>query len=247
MAPRSPHAPVPGPITSAAARLFAAGIDRRQRLVTLRFLGILLANAGDDGRIQCDPDDLVGLGLLHGLVPEEVTRGRLSLEAVGALERDPTGWLITDFAPVGDEVPPADAMAAIGRVLAQPADDEAAAAVSPVAEGAAEVVPLEEPARARRARRWMAAPVGAVAAAAVVIVALMVSGEVKVPLPGRPVSNERQAATEAPSAVSSTVPGTSQPSSSASPRAGSVAAPSEGQAPTSAVPSLGSPSAPAVC
>ena len=105
MAPRSPHAPVPDPISSASARLFAAGIDRRQRLVTLRFLGILLANAGDDGRIQCDPDDLVGLGLLHGLVPEEVTRGRLSLEAVGALERDPTGWLITDFAPVGDEVP----------------------------------------------------------------------------------------------------------------------------------------------
>src|SRR5438270_6939601 len=248
MTPPPSTRPVPDPISSASARLFAAGVDRRQRLVTLRFLGILLASADDDGRIQVDPDDLVGLGLLHGLLPEEVNRSRLSLEAVGALERDPTGWLVKDFKPVGDEVPPADVMAAIGRVLAKPAAEEA-----PVSSPAPELAPhghvvALEPVRSRRARRWMAVPVGAVAAAAVVVVALMVSGQVNVPLPGRPVSTARQAATGAPSSASSTVPGASQPSSSASPRpAGSAAAPSGVQAPTSAAPAPGSPPAPAVC
>jgi len=182
------------------------------------------------------------------MLPEEGDRSRLSLEAVGALERDPTGWLVKDFKPVGDEVPPADVMAAIGRVLAKPAAEEAPVS-SPAPELAphGHVVALEQ-VRGRRARRWMAVPVGAVAAAAVVVVALMVSGQVNVPLPGRPASNARQAATGAPSSASSTVPGASQPSSSASPRpAGSAAAPSGVQAPTSAAPAPGSPPAPAVC
>jgi hypothetical protein len=233
---------VPDPISSASARLYAAGIDRRQRLATLRFLGILLANADEEGRIHCDPDDLVGLGLLNDMLPEEVTRSRLSLEAVDAIERDPTGWLIRDFTPVGEEVPPAEVMAAIGRVLAKPATD---AAPAPDTAPAGDVVPLE-PVRARRARRWLAAP--AVGAAAVVVVALMVSGEVNLPLPGRPVSNARQAATGAPGTVSSTVPGASQASPSAPPpRAGSTASSSGAQAPTSAAAAAGSPSAPAVC
>jgi hypothetical protein len=252
MAPRPTNGSVPDPISSASARLFAAGVDRRQRLVTLRFLGILLANADDEGRIHCDPDDLVGLGLLNDMLPEEVTRSRQSLEAVDAIERDPTGWLIRDFTPVGDEVPPAEAMAAIGRVLAQPVADEAPVLV-PIAPPLPDPVPFDavvplDSVRTRRARRWLVAPVGAVAAAAVVLVALMVSGGVKVPLPGQPVSNERQAATGAASTVSPTVPGASQPSSSASPRAaGSTATPSGDQAPTSAAPAAGSASAPAVC
>ena len=163
---------MPDPIGSASARLFAAGVERQQRLLCLRFLGILLATADDDGHVHCDPDDLSGLGLLHGMTTEEVDRSRVLLETFGILGRKDTGWSIKHFAPVGDEVPPADVMAAIGRVLAKPIGDDAVSrgnsgrnstAISSEAEEPV-VVPME-PARARRAQRWMAAPVGAAAAA----------------------------------------------------------------------------------
>jgi hypothetical protein len=244
MTPRPPTGPVPDAIGVASARLFAAGVDRRQRLLSLRFLGILLAGADEDGRIDCDPDDLVGLGLLHGMLPDEVDRSRAWLEAVDVLDREPTGWFIKNFSPVGDEVPPADVMAAIGRVLAKPA-----AAKSPAAEPQPEPQPVVvalEPARTRVARRWLAAPVGAAAAAAIVIVALTVSGQVHVPLPGRPVSNSNQTAEDAPT-TASTVAGGTQASSSASPSAGSPTASSVAQAPASAARAGGPPSTKAVC
>ena len=222
--------------------MFAAGVDRRQRLLALRFLGILLAGADEDGRIDCEPDDLVGLGLLHDMLPDEVNCSRAWLEMVDVLEREPTGWFIKNFAPVGDEVPPADVMAAIGRVLARPAADETPV---PPPEPQPEVVALE-PARTRMARRWLAAPVGAAAAAAIVIVALVLSGDVRVPLPGRPVSNSNQTAEGAGTTVS-TLPGAPQAPSAAPVPAGSPTAPSVAQSPTSAAPAGGPPTTQAVC
>ena len=223
MSQRPLNGPVPDPIGSASAQLFAAGVERGQRLLCLRFLGILLATADDEGHVHCDPDDLAGLGLLHGMTPEEVNRSRTLLETFGVLDRVPTGWSISHFHPVGDEVPPADVMAAIGRVLAKPGTE--APAPTP---RQSEVVAME-PARERRARRWMAAPVGAGAAAALVLVALLVSGQVRVPLTSRPVSNSNQAAIGA-GVTASTVPGESPASGSrppspltAAPTASSVA------------------------
>lgn len=197
------RSPVPDPIGSASARLFAAGVERQQRLQCLRFLGILLATADDEGHVHCDPDDLGGLGLLHGMTVEEVNRSRILLETFNVLRREDTGWSIKHFAPVGDdEVPPAEAMAAISRVLARPADDEAVSrgnsgrTSTPISSEQRElevVVPME-PVRTRRAQRWMAAPVGAAAAAAVVLIALMVSGQMRVPLTSTPASNSNQSA-----------------------------------------------------
>src|SRR3954470_7934978 len=114
--------PRPDPIGAASARLFAAGLDGRERLLALRFLGLLLVQADDEGRLHTDADDLVGLGILYDMEPDEVEESRRSLEAVGVLKRDAAGWFIRDFAPVGDEVPPAEALGAIARVLGRPLD-----------------------------------------------------------------------------------------------------------------------------
>ena len=227
----------PDPIGRASARLYAAGVERQQRLITLRFLGVLLEAADDDGHVLCDPDDLMGLSLLHGMDAEEATRSRALLETFGVLDREPTGWFIKDFAPPGDEVPPAEVMAAIGRALGRPlAEPEPAPAPQ------AEVVPLEA-ARTRMARRWMAAPVGAAAAAAVLLVALMVSGQVRVPLVSQPASNGRQTAVGAGTPDSPTTPGAAPSatsptggSSSPSPSAGSATAPSLAQTPAGSTP-----------
>ena len=124
MSQRPPIGPVPDPIGSASARLFAAGVERHQRLLCLQFLGVLLESADPEGHVQFDPDDLAGLGLLQGMTLEEVTRSRILLETFGILNREPTGWSIKNYAPVDEEVPPAAVMAAIGRVLAKPADAE---------------------------------------------------------------------------------------------------------------------------
>ena len=210
-------------------------MEREQRLVTLRFLGILLDVADEDGHVHCDPDDLAGFGLLYGLESDEVARSRALLETFGLLDREPTGWFIKHFAPVGDEVPPAAVMAAISRTLAKPVENQTAAE-PPVGAGAA-VVPMES-ARARRARRWMAAPVSAAAAAAVVVVALMVSGQVRVPLTSSPVSHSQQNAVEAagaPSSTPSAVPQTGPSAvSSPTPSAGGATAPTIGQTPVGA-------------
>jgi hypothetical protein len=149
---------------------------------------------------------LAGLGLLHGLDGEEVTRSRALLETFGVLDREPTGWSIKHFVPIDDEVPPAEVMAAIGRALGRPLD-----AGAPVPTPQA-VVPLES-ARTRMARRWMAAPIGAAAAAAVVLVALLVSGQVRVPLTSQPASNSSQTAVGAGAGATTTVPGAPQSSS----------------------------------
>src|SRR5438105_1004240 len=110
----------PDPIGVASARLFSAGADRDERLLALKFLGVLIARADADGQVLCDPDDLVGLGLLHGLEAGEVDRSRRWLELVSVLERQGDAWRITPFSPVGGEVPPAAAMDAIGRALGRP-------------------------------------------------------------------------------------------------------------------------------
>jgi hypothetical protein len=176
---------------------------------------VLLESADADGHIHCDPDDLAGLGLLQGMTLEEVTRSRILLETFGILDREPTGWSIKNFAPVDDEVPPAAVMAAIGRVLAKPADQAEAISrgnrdrnSTPISSEPreAEVVPMET-ARTRLARRWMAAPVGAAAAAAAVLVALLVSGQVRVPLNSSPASNSKQSAVGVGAASTSTIPG----------------------------------------
>jgi hypothetical protein len=239
---RPPTGSPPDPIGNASARLFAAGVERQQRLITLRFLGVLLEIADEDGHVHCDPDDLVGLGLLHGMEAEEVTRSRALLETFGVLDRESTGWCIKNFTPSGNEVPPAEVMAAIGRALGRPLTD------APAPTARAEVVPLA-PARTRMARRWMAAPVGAAAAAAVLVVALMVSGQVRVPLVSQPASNGRQTAVGAGPGDTATAPGAVQPggppaaSSSPSPSAGSATAPSVAQTPVgSAAASSGEPS-----
>jgi hypothetical protein len=228
-----PTGSAPDPIGRASARLFAAGVEREQRLVTLRFLGILLETADAEGRVHCDPDDLVGLGLLHGLEAEEVTRSRALLETFDVLDREPTGWAIKHFAPVGDEVPPAEVMAAIGRALAKPERKEVVVQPEPV------VVTIES-ARARRARRWMAAPVAAASAAAVVLIALLVSGQMRVPLVSSPASNGHQTAVGVgntqPSATGGTASSASSPSSSPSPSAGSATAPSVAQTPAGSAP-----------
>ena len=217
---RPPTGSSPDPIGWASARLFAAGVEREQRLVALRFLGILLETADEYGRVHCDPDDLVGLGLLYGLQPDEVTRSRALLETVGVLEREGVGWSIRHFVVPTAEAPPAEVMAAIGRALAKPLDAEAGArepAPQPV-------VVAMEPARTRLARRWLAAPVTAAAAAAVVVVALLASGQMRVPLTSSPVSNSHQNAVGAGSTETSTPPGAPQtPSSPAPSSAGGVA------------------------
>jgi hypothetical protein len=235
----------------ASARLFAAGVERQQRLLCLRFLGILLASADDGGHVHTDPDDLAGLGLLHGMSAEEVNRSRVLLETFGVLEREPTGWSIVYFTPIDDEIAPAEALAAISRVLAKPADDEATATTSapaptPVAAAEAQptVIPLDE-ARARRVNRWTA-PVGAAAAAAVVLVALLVSGQMRVPLTSTPASNSNQNAigTGVGATPQSTEPGappSSGPGPSTSSRSVASTNPSPQESPSSAPP-LGTPS-----
>ncbi|MCU1448752.1 MAG: hypothetical protein JWP02_922 [Acidimicrobiales bacterium] len=208
------------PISAASARLFGAGIDRRQRLVALRFLGLLVAQADRHGRVLCDPDDLVGLGILNGLSPEEVNRSRLSLEAVGVLDREPSGWFIQDFSPVGDEVPPAEAMDAIARVLARPAEaDERVPAVPLVpvpAEPAVALTPFDaEPPPRHSFTRWMAAPVGIAAAA--LVIALALGARLPLPVPGRTVThtseNVERASTATDGGASSTSPSASSPAS----------------------------------
>ncbi|MBV8159626.1 MAG: hypothetical protein JO265_01770 [Acidimicrobiia bacterium] len=254
MSQQPPTSSAPDPIGWASARLFGAGVERTQRLATLRFLGILLETADDEGHVRCDPDDLAGLGLLHGMDAEEVTRSRTLLETFGVLDRVPTGWLIKHYGPVGDEVPPAEALAAIGRVLARPAGTAAAATgTAAVGPQSTNVVPME-PARERLARRWMAAPVGAAAAAAVVILALVVSGQVHVPLVSRPASNSRQNAEGVANTPSSAGPGvgaasTAPPaSSSPSSSAAGSATTASGTPPSSSGPSaVGAPPAPALC
>jgi hypothetical protein len=228
---RPPTGSAPDPIGRASARLYAAGVERQQRLLTLRFLGILLEIADDAGHVHCDPDDLVGLGLLHGMDIEEITRSRALLETFDVLDREPTGWSIKHFSPVGDEVPPAEVMAAIGRAMGRPLDSGAAVDNPP-----AKVVPLES-ARTRVARRWMAAPIGAAAAAAVVLVALLVSGQVRVPLTSTPASNSNQSAVGVGATATTTAPGAPQGSSS-SPSAlapsGTATTPSAGSLPSGA-------------
>ena len=94
-----------------------------------------------------------------------------------------------------------------------------------------------ETARTRLARRWMAAPVGAAAAAAVVLVALLVSGQVRVPLNSSPASNAKQSAVGVGVAPTSTIPGApgtsaaSGPSASTSPSASPSVAPPPAGAP----------------
>ena len=246
MSPRLPTGPAPDPIGAASARLFAAGVERQQRLLCLRFLGILLAAADDEGHVHTDPDDLAGLGLLHGLSAEEVNRSRVLLETFGVLEREPTGWSIQHFAEIADEVPPADALAAISRVLAKPVGAEGSEAApapppAPVSAGDTEptVIPLET-ARARRVNRWTA-PVGAAAAAAVVPVALLVSGQMRVPLTSTPASNSNQNAigTGVGAIPQSTEPGatpSSGPGTSTSGRSVASTSPSADVAPSSAPP-----------
>jgi hypothetical protein len=251
--------PTPDPIGAASARLFAGGVGGRERLLALRFLGILLARADDDGLLHADPDDLVGLGLLNGMEWDDIESSRRLLEDVGVLEREPVGWFIRDFAPVGDEVPPADAMAAIARVLNKPVD----APVVVVSSGAdtesetesagtaepdpvplplplpAVVTPVPEPAHSRFSPRWVAAPAGI--AAAILVLALALSGQMN--LPGRTVGNNRENAQQVNSARSASP--SSEPESngaSSSSPAGSVggtAAAPLGSAPGTAAPASG--------
>ena len=222
---RSFEVPMRDPISIASSRLFGVGVDRRQRLTALRFLGVLLVRADADGRIHCDPEDLAGLGILNGLRPDEVERSRIWLEAVGVLEREPTGWFIHDFAPVADEVPPAEAMAAIARVLGRPVEDEPVVVAEPVAL----VTAAPDASRSRWSTRWMAAPVGV--AAAVLVLALVLSGQLQLPVPGRTVSNTRENAQEASSGDRTTAAGGSGPSSATSPSS-SATSPASGQSST---------------
>src|SRR5947207_8671642 len=172
------------PISVASARLFGAGVEGQERLIALKFLGALMASADEHGRVSCDPDDLVGLGLLHGLDPQDVDRSRRWLELVSVLERRDDGWVIAHFSPVGPEVPPADAMDAIARALGRPLP--AGSRPEPVL---VPVVPVGVRRRPRRSRRWgLAVPAGVVTAAAAVI-ALLLAGPASVRLPSQTASN----------------------------------------------------------
>ena len=177
------------PISVASARLFGAGADAQERLLALKFLGVLMERADDKGRVRCDPDDLVGLGLLHGLEPHEVDRSRRWLELVSVLDRRGDAWVIRDFSPVGAEVPPAEAMDAIARALGRPLR------TGSQLEPASTVVPLAaaESARRRRRVRVPLVPAGVVAAAAVVL-ALLLAGPAPLRLPSQTASNVRSRA-----------------------------------------------------
>ena len=173
---------MPDPIGAASARLFAAGVERGQRMLALRFLGILISQADDDGLVRCDPDDLAGLGLLHGLQIDEIDRSRMLLEALGVLDREPAGWFIHDFAPADPEVPPAEFLAAVSRTLSRPHRGSMVYEPVPVPPLASIPPP---------SRHWvstrLAAPVGL--AAAVLVLALVLAGQLQIPLPGQPASS----------------------------------------------------------
>jgi hypothetical protein len=112
------------PVSVASARLFGLGIDRRQRLVALRFLGALMARADAGGQLALATGELTLLGRDHHLSPEEVGRSLLWLELVSVLERRDGTWLIADFEPIGSTPPPAEAMEVIARVMARPLPPE---------------------------------------------------------------------------------------------------------------------------
>jgi len=162
----------------ASARLFAVVVDRRQRLVALRFLAMLMEQADHAGRVHVDPDDLVGLGLLNGLQADEVDRSRRLLELVGVLDREGEAWRIAGFGPDEAGLPHAHAMAAIAQVLEPPAPAPDWSDVEP------------EPAAVRTGRRsaWRFG-VAAGAAAVAAGVALLVVAPQELRLPTRSASN----------------------------------------------------------
>jgi hypothetical protein len=149
-------------------------------------------------------------------------------------------------------------MAAIARVLGKPADTSEARPVEPVepvgaapeAEAEAEPVPLPlafpttvtavpEPSHTRFSPRWVAAPAGI--AAAVLVFALLLSGQVN--LPGRTVGNSSQNAQQVNSehAESSTTgpEGTGAPGTSPAASIGGTAPARSGSAPANAAPAAG--------
>jgi hypothetical protein len=152
------------PVSVASARLFGLGVDRRERLVALRFLGALMTRADPEGRLPLATGELTLLGRDHKLGPEDVGRSLLWLELVSVLERREGAWLIADFEPLGSAPPPAAAMEVIARVMARPAP--------PAVDHRA------EPNLVMHARRpaWGGLAVGAVAVAAALLVALWPSG-----------------------------------------------------------------------
>jgi len=244
------NSPTPDPIGAASARLYGIGVGGQDRLLALRFLGILLAHADSDGLLHADPDDLIGLGLLNGMEWEDIEESRRLLETAGVLEREPSGWFIRDFAPVGDEVPPAEAMAAIARVLNKPVD-------APVATADPEPVPLPlpipvtavpEPSHSRFSPRWVAAPAGI--AAAILVLALALSGQVS--LPGQPAGTNRQNAQQVNSEHAASPSAETESSAASSPApagsvGGSAAAPA-GSVPTNAAtPSSGTTKSTVTC
>lgn len=93
----------------------------------------------------------------------------------------------------------------------------------------------------------MAAPIGAAAAAAVVLVALLVSGQVRTPLTSQPASHSNERAVGAGATGTSTAPAgepqTSSPQSPA-PSTGSATAPSVAQPPAGVVPTSPAASGP---
>ena len=207
--------PPSDPIGDASARLFAIGIGGRDRLLALRFLGILLAQAGYDGRVHGGPYDLLGLGLFHGMEADEVERSRRSLEAAGVLDPEPGGWWrIRNFAPVGDdEVPPAEVMAMIGRVLGKEVEAPAPVDTAPAAPLSPDITPVPVPSHSRFSPRWVAAPAGI--AAAVLVVALVLSGQTPISLPGQTAGNSRENAQQVASELSAT--SSSEPEAAGSP------------------------------
>lgn len=191
---RHGHGATGDPVGDASARLLAAGVERRERLATLEFFGLLLDHATADGRVRLDPAMLAGE---FDVDPGAATSHMARLASVGSIRRDGAGWVIPsyrDYRPSGLRA--ADAMALIAEALGRPPADAPVAAGElarrrsveehPAGKGPAEHPLVEEPAtmvleptpgRAadRAERRWGRAPAvaAALAAAAAVFAAVV--------------------------------------------------------------------------
>jgi hypothetical protein len=185
-------------VGATSARMLAAGVPRGERMGALRLLGVLLTLADGERRVRRPIRDV---GREFELPVERVERWLDELVDVGAVTVDPRGVVLA-----ADELRPAG---------------NDAFRLHDFLEAAAELDAEVEPVAPRpRARRLLAVrPVGAVLAAAALLVAVLVAPRVLEDEPA-PASSERDGATTI--ATSGLDPGTTtaptpRPSSTAPP------------------------------
>jgi hypothetical protein len=136
------------PIGTASARLLALGIERMARLAALRFLGLLIDHADDEGHVHFDPDALAS----EFLVRREDARQYLSwLEDTDVVVAEHTGLLVRGAA--GRPSPglrEGEAMAVLTEVLSAERAERAehAERTEQGVEGREERVPIRQPIRA---------------------------------------------------------------------------------------------------